>query len=216
MPRDLVVIGGGEHARVVLDAAAAAPAEWRVLGFADPAPCARTAALSGVPRIGDDAAAFARVAAGAWVILGVGAIGPSDVRDTIARRYDGAGARWATLIHPRACVAVTVELAGGVFVAAGAIVNAGTRLGAHSVINSGAIVEHDCDIGRHVQLAPGAVVGGVVTVRDHAYLGLGCRVRDHVTIGAGVFVAMGAVVVGSVTDGVVSGVPARPRRRGDA
>jgi acetyltransferase EpsM len=82
------------------------------------------------------------------------------------------------------------------------------------VVNSGAIIEHDVDIGRFALIAPAAAIGGVTVVGEDCFLGLGCRIRDHVTIGRGTVVGMGAVVVASLPDGVeVVGVPARVRSK---
>lgn len=207
-PRDLIVIGGGEHAAVVIDAALSRPDLWRVVGFVDPQPCATTAARFAVPRLGDDAAALARLDSAA-VILGVGALTAAPVRERIARRYDEHGAQWGAVVHARAHVAPTARLGPGTLVAAAAVVNPGSRIGAHCVVNTGAVVEHDCDIGAFAQVGPGAVLGGGVVAGERAFFGLGCRVRDHLRIGPDVVVAMGAVVTRSVDRGTVMGIPAR-------
>lgn len=208
--RDLIVVGGGEHAGVVLDAAQSRPDQWRVIGFADPQPCEPLMRRFSVRRLGDDAVALTHVGS-AWFVIGVGALTSPIVREKIARRYTDAGARWAIVVHDRAHVSPLAELSGGAFVAAGAVVNPSTRIGAHCVVNTGAVVEHDCEIGPFAQVGPGAVVGGGVVVGERAFLGLGCRVRDHVHVGADVVVAMGAVVTRSVERGTVMGVPARSR-----
>ena len=92
----------------------------------------------------------------------------------------------------------------------GAIVNAGARVGSNVIVNTGAIVEHDVELGEHAQLAPGVILGGGARVGALAYVGLGAVVRDHVAIGDGATVGMGAVVVKDIPDGARAlGVPAR-------
>jgi acetyltransferase EpsM len=214
-PVDLVVVCGGEHARVVMDAARSRPDRWHLIGFVDLLPCADTVARLGVPRLGDDEAGVACARAGRALILGLGPLpGNAATRAAIIRRYDDAGARWATVVHARAVVAPDAALAPGAFVAAAAVVNTGARIGAHTVVNSGAVVEHDCDIGALAHVAPGALVGGGTRVGAGAFVGLGCRVRDHIVLGDGVVVGMGAVVTRSIGEGVVLGVPARRRSDG--
>lgn len=207
MSRPLVVVGGGEHARVVVEAARSRPDEWEVVGYVDRAPTS----IPDLPWLGDD---DAFVSAGGWrgalLVLGVGWSG-TVARDEIVRRYDAVGAAWTAVVHAWARVSPRALVAEGAVVLAGAIVNGGAALGAHCVVNTGAVIEHDVRLGRHVHAAPGAVLGGGVEVGDHAHLGLGCRIRDHVRIGERAVVGMGATVVRPVAAGVtVVGTPARP------
>jgi acetyltransferase EpsM len=209
-PRDLILIGGGEHAAVAADAAASRPELWRVIGYSDLAETPRMQRL-GLSWYPDDAQALP---AGAARILALGGSAVSSLRRELARRHAAPpGVVWATVVHASARIAPSAVLGPGTLVCAGAIVNPGAEIGAHVIVNTGAIVEHDCRLGDFVHVAPGAVLGGGVTVGEGTFLGLGCRVRDHLQIGSQVTVGMGAVVLGSVPDGTaVMGIPARPRR----
>jgi acetyltransferase EpsM len=212
MKTPLVVIGGGGHARVIIDAASST-GEFHVLGFLDPAPCEETRALLEVDRLGGDEAAaqLLATAANLQFALGVGALRPSPDRRAIVDRYDRLGAKWATVIHGGATVASTSSLGVGAVVLAGAIVGPGAVMGRHVIVNSGAIVEHDVEVGDYVVLGPGALLGGGAQVGAGAFVGLGANIRDHVRIGPDATVAMGAVVVDHVpATVVVAGTPARP------
>lgn len=215
IPRYLVVVGGGEHGRVVMEAAQALPKAWRVLGFVDPRPCDPTAALTGFPRLGDDCECpRLGVEQDAWFLLGVGALEDAGIRAQIASRLDKSGIRWAALVHPEAWVSPSAVLEPGVFVGAGAVVQSGARIGRHAIVNTGAVVEHDVRIGAFSHLGPAAAIGGGVQIGERCRLGLGCRVRDHVCLGDGVVVGMGAVVVDDVKGELtVVGIPARPVAR---
>lgn len=203
---DLVVIGGGEHARVVVDAARPT---WTIRGYID---ATRSARLEdqGVPWLGADADA---VAAGALIGAAlIVAIGDAAVRRRLVLQYSSkAGREWGSVIHPRAVISRAAEVGHGVVVMAGAVVNIGARLDDHCIINTGAIIEHDVAVGVFAHVGPGAAIGGGATIGDAAWIGLGARVRDHIRIGAGATVGMGAAAVADVADGaVVVGVPARP------
>lgn len=199
----LVVIGGGEHARVVIETARALGLE--VEGFTDPQPCEETQRRLGVRWLGGDT-----VRDDVRYVLGVGAVGTGDLRARIVARY--ASAQFATLVHPRAWVSPTATLGDGTVVLAGAVIQIGARIGAHAVIGSSCVIEHDVTLGAFVQAGPGVILGGGVTVGEGAYLGLGARVRDHVAIGDRALVGMGAVVTTDVApDTTVLGIPARPR-----
>jgi sugar O-acyltransferase (sialic acid O-acetyltransferase NeuD family) len=212
----LIVLGGGEHARVVIEAARTQGDRWAVQGYVAP-----DAADGGVdvPWLGDDATLVARLDDLApsdrpWLVLGFGGgetAASLAARSATAERF-GPDARWATVVHATAWISPTATLREGAVVLAQAVVNAGADVGRHAIVNSAAVVEHDVRVGHGSHLAPGAVIGGGTSIGENAFIGLGARVRDHLEIGAGAVVGMGAVVVESIAPGtIVVGVPARRR-----
>ena len=212
----LIVLGGGEHARVVIEAARTQPERWVVQGYAAPTSAAGTD-VSDVPWLGDDTAVAARLADLApdeqpWLVLGFGG---GESRDALSARVTatelfGGAARWAVVVHSTAWLSPSATLEPGAVILAKAVVNAGARVGRHAIVNSGAVVEHDVEIGEGSHVAPGAVIGGGAKVGAWTFIGLGANLRDHIEVGAGAVVGMGAVVVGSISPGeVVVGVPAR-------
>jgi sugar O-acyltransferase (sialic acid O-acetyltransferase NeuD family) len=213
-PRRLAILGSGQHARVVAEAALATPGVWELVGTTDPGREPAAAPLDVSPRLGDDegyAATLAGLASAdrPELVLGFGA-SPAARRRSVAA-FDGL-ATWATVIHPRAWISPTATIGEGTVVMAGAVVNAGAAIGPQAIVNSRVVVEHDVRIGAFAQLAPGVTIGGGASIGEGTVVGLGAMVRDHIAIGDGVTVAMGAVVVDDVADGQsVFGVPARPR-----
>lgn len=186
----LVIIGGGEHARVVAEAARAAG--LYVAGFVDPKPCEETVARLKLSRLGDEALD------GASAVLGVGAIGPTAVRRGIVERLAGRVRDWRIVVHGTAWVSPSAELAEGTVIMAGALVNSGARIGRHCIVNTGAVIEHDVVLGDFANIAPGVTVGGGTIIGVNAFVGLGSSVRDHIRIGDGAFVRMGTVVTQDV------------------
>lgn len=211
----LVLIGGGENARVLVDAVRSRPDRWQLAGFLDRKHDPAASGRLGLPWLGTDDDAGRLASEGdTWFVLAVGGNRPDPRRRRLVEAYDAAGVRWASIAHARAEVSASVELGPGAVIYAGAVVNAGARLGAHVLVGSGAVVEHDVTLGDLVQLGPGAVVGGGATIETEAFLGMRCCVRDHRRVGRGTLVGMGAVVVGDAPAGaVLVGVPARPLER---
>ncbi len=199
----VILIGGGGHAGVVLDACRAAGVP--VVGVADDNPdCPLARAGDGVAWLGRPGGLVPP--AGVGLILAVG-----DLR--LRRRLLGSldPARIARpLVHPAAIVGSEVVLGDGVVVLPGAVVNRGAFVGDHAVINTRGVVEHDCVVGTNVHLAPGSVLGGGARVGDDTLVGIHACVLPGVRIGRGCTIGAGAVVTAEVPDGAtVVGVPAR-------
>lgn len=196
MHADLVIVGGGEHARVVIEAAQSDSHGWRIVGFVDPNACSETIARLGIRWLGNDEVLGEY--SGASAILGFGSLPNSNTRRAALERLEGMVTEWATVVHGNAWVSPTASIGEGTVVMAGAIIQTGVQIGAHVIVNSGVVVEHDVSLGDHVQLAPAAVIGGGTRIGRGAYIGIGASVRDHITIGEGAIVGMGSTVVKDV------------------
>lgn len=128
-------------------------------------------------------------------------------RGKIIKGYEEAGARFKILMAPSSIVTPGSEIGEGSAVMNGAIVNR-ARLGRHVIVNSGAIVEHDCEVGDNTFIGPGAVIGGFTKIGANCFIGLGARVGNGLTIGDNITVAMGAVVTKDLKEpGIYHGVP---------
>jgi len=208
----LVLIGGGEHARVVAEAAGSNPEAFEILGFVDPNECPETEERLGIRRLGSEAS-LAKCDS-AHGILGVGATGPTTRRAEIVERVSPMVNGWATIRHRNATVSPSATIEEGTVLMAGTVINSGARIGKHCVINSGAVVEHDVYIADHVIVGPQATIGGGTRIGDGCFIGLGASIRDHLCIGSLTLVGMGAVVVTDAgSNKILLGVPAVERDR---
>ena len=79
-----------------------------------------------------------------------------------------------------------------------------------TIVNTGAIVEHDCVIGDGCHVSVGASLAGSCRLADGVTIWPGAILRNRVSIASGVIVGAGAVVCGDLeTPGTYVGVPAR-------
>jgi len=118
--------------------------------------------------------------------------------------------RFARLVHPNACVSPTNQLAEGCQVMAMAVLQAKSVLQQHVIVNTGAIVEHECYIGPFVHLAPSSTICGESLVGEGTFVGPGAVVARGVHIGRWCILGAGTVVTESIPDySVVLGVPGK-------
>jgi len=205
--RPLILIGAGGHARVVLSTLLLQGR--RVLGFV--APEKRSTDLLAVPQLGGDEAVLTYDPSEVLLINGVGSAASISRRLKTYEYFRTEGYRFESVIHPSSIVAPEGELADGVQIMAGAILQTGYSIEEDAIINTGARVDHDCVIGAHAHVAPGAVLSGSVHVGQRAHVGAGSVVIQNLKIGNDSIVGAGAVVLADVpASSTVVGVPARP------
>jgi UDP-perosamine 4-acetyltransferase len=212
---ECVIIGGGGHARVLIDCLAAA-ASTLPIAVVDADRSLWGRSLLGVPVLGGDELLPELLHEGATrFVVGIGATGDNRYRQRIFDEVLALGFRPMSVRHPSAMIAASAEIPDGSQLLPGCIVNAGVRLGINVIVNSGAVVEHDCQVGDHVHVATGALLAGGVSIGRGAHIGAGAVVRQGIRVGEGAIVGAGAVVVKDVPDGIiVVGVPAVPLDRG--
>lgn len=206
----LILLGGGGHGRVLVDALRACGSS--VDGLLD-AREATDVRVKDVRLLGDDHWLLSQSTSAVVLINGVGA-NPSVVpRNALFDRLHSAGFAFLSVVHPSAVVSPESRLGEGVQVLARAVVQAGAVVGDNVVVNTGAILEHDVSVDSHVFISPGAVVCGDAKIGHGTFIGTGALVLPGVKVGNNAVVAAGATVTKDVADGaVVVGVPARERR----
>ena len=205
--KSLLILGGGGHAKVVVDALLAAGAG--VAGFLDRNPDIQR--LLGIDRLGDaDPETFGLYSpAEILLVNGFGSTGRGRLRAVQYERWKERGFQFATVIHPSAIVSAFALLEEGVQIMAGAVIQAGCVLGENALLNTSVVVDHDCRIGKHAHVATGAALSGGVQVGDGAHVGTGVSVIQGIKIGTNSVVGAGSVVVRDVpADCRVMGVPA--------
>ncbi|WED41919.1 acetyltransferase [Legionella cardiaca] len=198
--KQLTIIGGGGHSKVVIDALELCEGN-NIISLCDDNPQVVGKIVGG--HVVATTPPLSQISANVHV-----AIGNNQVREKIYRSLSKNAALF-TIIHPSAVISKTAEIAGGSFIAANAILAPDSNIGEGCIINHGAIVDHDVNIGPYSHIAPNSTLGGNVSIGVGVLIGSGAVVLPGIMIGNGATVGAGAVVTRNVPENsVVKGVPA--------
>ena len=101
--KPVIVVGGGGHARVLLDALLLGSRQ--VLGIVDADPSKLPAAVRGVPVLGNDDVLQTHGPERVELVLGIGSVAPGSLRERVYLRYRQLGYAFAAVVHPSAVIA---------------------------------------------------------------------------------------------------------------
>lgn len=204
---DIVLIGGGGHARSLVDVLGLE----HIAGYVSPQPAE---AMNPLKWLGND---------DTFISESEAADRTTSVHITLISGHDGnmlprrkvieiyKGFRHPAVVATDATISSTAHIADGCAVMHRAYLGPGAAIGTFSVINTGAIIEHDVHIGTNTFVGPGAVICGGVSIGDDCYIGAGAKIRNGVTIVGRTVIGMGAIVSNDIKhSGTYVGCPARP------
>ncbi len=204
----VVVFGAGGHAKVILDILAQQK-RYKAVAVIDPAGRALDGGttLLGVPVLKTLPKRISR---------GIVAIGDNWLRSKVVGDIlrELPLFEFVSAVHPSAVLANDIEPGAGTVIMAGACINLMSRIGSHCIVNTRAVVDHDCVLGDFSSLAPGVTLGGGVQIGQFAALGVGAACAHGLSIGGHAVVGVGAAIVRNVPANVVAfGVPCRVVRK---
>jgi UDP-perosamine 4-acetyltransferase len=204
----IIVLGAGGHASVLIDAMLLNGRS--IIGIVDNDESKFGNTVLGVPVFGNDEAVLEYGIEQIQLVNGLGSVNSTKLREKVWRKFKEQGYQFASVRHPSAIVAPNACLDEGTQIMAGVVIQTGSHIGANSIINTKASVDHDCQIGANVHIAPGVTLSGGVRVGDNVHIGTGAIVIQGIEIGQGSMIAAGAVTIENVPPGVtIMGVPGK-------
>lgn len=198
----IILIGGGGHCKVIIDAVLKGQ-QYEIEGIIDPNISIGKKVLN-IPVIGNDgnlSDIYNRGVKNAFIAVGsTGDFPTIRRREEIHEQLKAIGFNLPTIVHPAAVIAEQCSLDEGVFVAAGAVINPGTRAGKNVIVNTLSSIDHDCQVADFVHIAPGANLSGGVTIGRFTHIGVGTVVNQGINIGCNCLIGSGSVVVRDIED----------------
>ncbi len=189
MANKLVLIGGGGHCKSVLDAALKMDMFSDIV-ITDPAIPVGTKVLSSEVVGNDDCLENLRQNGYEYAFITVGSVRVNPLRETIAAKVAAFGFKFPVIVDPSAIVSTATVIGEGSFIGKNVTINADVKIGRHCIINTGSIIEHECNIQDFAHVSVGSILCGEVSVGRNSFIGAGStviqclRVGDNVVIGA--------------------------------
>jgi sugar O-acyltransferase (sialic acid O-acetyltransferase NeuD family) len=201
MNKKIIIIGGGGHAKVLLEILLRLKLD--IYAVVAPQIDTKSGLFKGLRHYVSDDAVLKYSTDQVVLVNGVGSLPGNTIRRSIFDKFDHDGYEFLTVASDLAIVSSYCTLGMGVQIMPGAIINADTHIGDNCIINSGAIIEHDCTLGHSVHIAPGATLSGGVECGDYVHVGAGANIIQGISIASGATVGAGATatknIIGSAT-----------------
>lgn len=196
---DIVIIGFGGHAKSIADSVIQS-GQYTIVGYTDIRDCHCQYLYLGT----DEKLKEVFESGVRKVIIGIGYVGKSNVRDSRVEYAKKLGFEFPTIIDPSAKLARNVIVGEGCFVGKNAVVNADSCIGDFCIINTGAIIEHDNRIGDYTHVAVGAILCGEVSIGSHTLIGAGTTIIQGKTIGNNCIIGANSTVLADVDDRITA------------
>ena len=134
---------------------------------------------------------------------GIRAVPEKPQRQKIAELARRNVFRFARAMHPKAIIASDVDIAEGVEVMAGAVIQPSSKIGQDSIINTGALMDHDCLISDNCHIAPGATLSSSVNIGRNSNIGTSAQIIHNIVVRSHSISAAGSTVYKNVPDNVI-------------
>lgn len=142
------------------------------------------------------------------------AFGNMKYRKLVFEYFVDAGWESVNIIHPNTVVSDDTKMGKGVLIEAGSLICPNPVIGDNVVVNLGSQLNHDNVVEDHAFIAGGVILSGGVTIGQNTLLDDGVIVSKGKIVGGNCIIGAGAVVTKDIPDNSVAyGCPAKVTRQ---
>jgi len=211
MQKQVIVIGSGGHASVVIDILQEM-SDVNIIGITSVG-LTKGDEFLGYPVLGnDDVIREYLNLEGFYAVMGIGGYKDNYLREKVFLFVKKMGVNFLNAIHPSSIISKTVQIGQGVVVFPGVIINTNVKIGDNCIIATNSSIDHETIIEDNTLVSAGVIIGAYSKICNNVVLALGAKVISGVTIYKNVLVAAGAVVVNNIEENKkVFGIPAKEK-----
>ncbi|GLO59638.1 sialic acid synthase [Vibrio sp. MACH09] len=197
--KPIIIIGSGGHASVLVDILRMQNRE--IIAVVSAETTILRAVFDNIKQLVSDDDVFQYPPKDILLVNGIGFLPRSNVRSNLTKFYTEKGYQFATVVAEDAAVSSYATIMQGAQVLSGARVQAGAVVGEHTIINTAAVVEHDCNIGVNNHIAPCAILCGQVKTEADVFIGANATIIQNVELKQDCIVGAGATLTRSLLAG---------------
>ena len=200
----IVIIGAGQHARVVLYNIEEQN-KYEVIGFLDAADDKIGNIFEGKKILGnyqkENLKEFSKKIGTNKFFIGFGNM---KYRKKVFDYFINNGWEAVNIIHPNAVVSKNAKLGKGILIECGCLITPNPVIGNNVVVNTGSQVNHDNIIEDNVYIASGVILSGGIKIGENTLLDHGVIITLGCSVGKNSLIGAGAVVTKNIPDEVVA------------
>ncbi|EGR5587385.1 acetyltransferase [Vibrio cholerae] len=200
--KPLVLIGGGGHASVLADILLGQGRD--IVAVISPDALSSRAVFAGLEHLTQDEEVKRFSPESVHLVNGIGMLPRSMLRQRVNQQFLELGYQFETVIASDAHVSRFATIHSGAQILSGARVQTGAVIGEHTIVNSGALVEHDCQIGAYNHIAPRATLCGGISSEELVFIGAGAVICHGVSLGRKCIVGAGVTIRSDVLAGITA------------
>lgn len=190
----LILVGAGGHARSIIDIVESNN-DWEIYGLVG---IHREIGknILGYEVIGTDEDLHSIYSKCNNAIIALGKIGKCDKREIVGLELEKIGFNFPTIKSNSSYLSKHSSIGYGTSIGHGVIINAGSKIGSHCILNSKSLIEHDCIIHDHCHISTGVIINGGCEVGGNSFIGSGSIIREGVKIPPNTIISSGKRVMG--------------------
>jgi sugar O-acyltransferase (sialic acid O-acetyltransferase NeuD family) len=129
-------------------------------------------------------------------------LGNNNIRKQVTDILINKGLSLIKIFDKSAQISNNSEIHDGVYIGKNVIVNPFSKILQGSIINTSAIIEHECTVGSFSHIAPGSVLCGGVKIGNNSFVGANSVVKEGVVIGNNVIIGAGTTIYENIPDNI--------------
>jgi sugar O-acyltransferase (sialic acid O-acetyltransferase NeuD family) len=193
MANKILLIGGGGHCRSVIDVIEL-QGKFNIIGIIDDQKEKVGKKVFKYPIIGTAKDLLNLRKEAEYALVTIGHIHNVEPRKRIFNLLKELNYKIPVIISPLAYVSKYSFIDEGTIVMHNVIINSNVKIGKNCIINTKALIEHDCEVGDNCHISTGAILNGAVKVGSDTFIGSGAICIQGITINQGSFIKAGSLV----------------------